>query len=137
MQAGMENTKFEWHGATITIEAIEIARGIRKISLVGRLDVEGTAAADLRLTAFAASARTFTVIDLSGLEFLASIGIGSLVKIAVAAQNRGGRLVLLDPQPNVSRVLAATKIDKVIPVVYGIDRALELFQDVSTASKRT
>jgi anti-anti-sigma factor len=114
------------------IETTEIGPGIRKVSLVGKLDIEGTATVDLRLTAMAATAKVFTIIDLSGVDFLASIGIGALVKIAVAAQNRGGRIVLLDPQPNVSRVLAVTRIDKVIPVVYGISAALDAVQSVST-----
>ncbi len=107
------------------IEIAELGDGIRKVALFGKLDVEGTSAIDLRLTALAATAKTYTIVDMAGVEFLSSLGIGSLVKIAVAAQNRGGRLVLMNPQPNVSKVLEVTRINRVIAVVQGMDAALE------------
>src|SRR5262245_51268358 len=90
----------------------------RKIDLSGRLDIEGASAIDLKLTTLTATEQTFSIIDLSGIDFLASLGIATLVRNAKAARQRGGRMILLNPRPNVAKVLAVTQIDQVIPVCY-------------------
>jgi anti-anti-sigma factor len=104
----------------------DLPDGIRKIDLSGRLDMEGAAAIDLQFTVLTSSDRTFTIVDLAAVEFLASIGISTLVRSAKAAGLRGGNLVLLNPQPNVARVLASTRIDQVLPVCHSFDEACVL-----------
>jgi anti-anti-sigma factor len=68
-----------------------IERGVKKISLAGRMDIPGTEQIDLRLAAETATEKAFVILDLSGVEFLASVGIGALVRSAKALRMRGGR----------------------------------------------
>lgn len=105
----------------LTYEDLE--NGVRKIDLKGRLDIEGANAVDLRFTALAATQRSFLVVDLTFIDFIASLGVATLVRTAKAASLRKGKLVLLNPQPNVAKVLAATRVDQVVPVCTSLDEA--------------
>ena len=98
------------------VEHDDLEDGVRVIRLKGRLDLEGTDAADLKLTSLAAVKKGFVIVDLEGVEFMSSIGISVIVRVARALTRREGRLVLLSPRPNVADVLARTQIDQLIPV---------------------
>jgi anti-anti-sigma factor len=111
----------------------ELPDGIRKIDLTGRLDLEGADAIDLKLTVLVSTQRTFAIVDLAEVEFLASIGIATLVRNAKAVRQRQGNMVLLNPQPNVAKVLSSTRIDQIIPVCYTLDDARALVRTFSTA----
>jgi anti-sigma B factor antagonist len=98
------------------VEHDDFEDGVRMIRLKGRLDLEGAEAADLKLTVLAATRKNFVIVDLDGVEFMSSIGISVIVRVARAVTSRQGRLVLLKPQPNVAEVLMRTQIDQIIPV---------------------
>src|SRR5580704_6136086 len=97
--------------------------GGRKIDLKGRLDLEGANAIGLKFAALAATQKRFVIVDLSAVEFIASLGIAMLVRNAKAAKLREGNLVLLNPQPNVAKVLASTRIDQVLVVCRDLQEA--------------
>jgi len=97
--------------------------GVRKIDITGRLDIEGADAIDLRFTALTSTARTFVIVDMAGVEFLASIGIATLIRSAKAVRLRQGNLVLLNPRPNVAQVLATMRINQILPVFDTLEEA--------------
>src|SRR5580698_6856720 len=90
---------------------------------VGRWDVIGAAAIDLRLSALAGSGRSL-IIDLAQVSFLSSMGIRSIVMSAKAVTLRRAKLVLLSPDSNVEMVLTSTGIDTLVPIHHGLDAAL-------------
>jgi len=102
--------------AKMELEHDDLEGGVRMIRLKGRLDLEGSEAVDLRLTSLVALRKGFVIVDLAGVEFLSSIGVSVIVRVARALMSREGRLVLLGPRPNVADVLARTQIDQIIPV---------------------
>jgi len=102
---------------------IDLEDGIRKIDLKGRLDLEGANAIDLRFTTLTATQKHFIIVDLSGVEFIATLGIATLVRNAKAARLRAGNLVLLSPRANVANVLATTRIDQILPICWNLDEA--------------
>lgn len=87
---------------------------ILKITLTGRLDIEGTQAIDMKFTALTATKKAGILVDMTQVEFLASIGMRTLVSCAKAAANRGGKLVLYRPQPLVKEVLNTSGLDSLI-----------------------
>jgi anti-anti-sigma factor len=89
--------------------------GIKKIDLFGRMDILGSQAIQLKLVSEAASEKAFVILDLSNVEFMASIGIGVLVSIATTLKRRDGKLVVLNPQPVVALVLERT-VQSIIPI---------------------
>ncbi len=95
----------------------DINEKFRRISISGRLDIAGTDAIATQFAALAASAKRCVIVDLSGVSFLASIGIRSLIANAKALQNRGGKMVLLvSDNPSVTMTLEITGIDALIPM---------------------
>jgi anti-anti-sigma factor len=62
-------------------------------------------------------------VDLSDVEFLASIGIRLLMLSAKSIISRGGRMVLLSPTPEVKSVLEITGIPAIIPIYEGLESA--------------
>jgi anti-anti-sigma factor len=64
----------------LTYEDLE--DGVRRISLAGRMDVEGAREVDLKFTSLTASRQAFVIIDLTLVDFLSSLGLGTLVRSA-------------------------------------------------------
>jgi anti-sigma B factor antagonist len=58
------------------------------------------------------------VVDLSGVGFLASIGIRHLVQAAKTLTRRGGRLVLLRPNKAAEEVLTITGTNSLLPIAH-------------------
>jgi anti-sigma B factor antagonist len=75
-----------------------------RIALNGRLDIQGAETIALPLATLS-GAKQNVVIDMSGVSFIASIGIRHLVSASKALTRRGGRLVLLNLTAPVLEVL--------------------------------
>ena len=100
----------------MNLEVADLANGITKIALSGRLDVEGALKIDGQFNDIAKEKKK-VVIDLSDVTFLASLGIRTLITGAKATANNGGKMVLMNPQPNVEKVLRTSRVDTVMPIV--------------------
>ena len=101
----------------------ELENNIRLIKLVGRLDIVGVGAIETRFAGYCAGENPRILVDLSQVEFLASIGIRLLVLNARSITSRGGRMVLLGPIPEVRTVLEVTGIPAIIPIYDGLESA--------------
>jgi anti-anti-sigma factor len=95
------------------------------ITLDGRLDVAGTQAIDMKFTALTATKKASVLVDMSRVSFLASIGMRTLLSCAKAASKRGGKIVLVNPQPLVREVLDRSGVASLIPVYEDIASARE------------
>jgi anti-anti-sigma factor len=101
----------------------ELENNIRLIKLVGDLDIVGVGAIETQFSGYCAGENPRVVVDLSEVEFLASIGIRLLTLNAKAVASRGGRMVLLHPTPDVKSVLEITGIPAIIPIYDGLESA--------------
>ena len=94
----------------------DIGEKLRRISITGRLDVAGTDTVATQLAALAA-AKNSVVVDLTSVQFLASIGIRALISTAKQVQQRGGKMVLVVAGgSSVVMSLEATGVNELIPV---------------------
>ena len=93
----------------------ELDGGVIRIILNGRLDIAGAATIDLRFNTIVGS-RHAVVVDLARVNFLASMGIRLLLTGAKTMQSKGGKMVLLGPEPGVEKALTTAGIDTVIPI---------------------
>ena len=94
----------------------ELDNGITKVTLEGRLDIDGALKVDSEFTKIAGERKNL-LVDLSNVPFIASLGIRTLITGAKATANNGGKLVLLNPQSNVEKVLRTSHIDTVLPII--------------------
>jgi len=101
----------------------ERENNIRVIKLIGKLDIIGVGEIETRFSGYCAGENPRILIDLTGVEFLASIGIRLLVLNAKSITSRGGRMVLVNPTHEVRNVLDVTGIPAIIPVYDGQESA--------------
>jgi anti-anti-sigma factor len=94
----------------------------KKVTLVGKLDIAGAETIDLPLATIAGT-KTSIVIDMTRVDFIASIGIRHLVTAAKAVARGPGKLVLLDPTPLVTEVLATAGLGDFLPIARSEDEA--------------
>jgi anti-anti-sigma factor len=94
----------------------ELDKDIRLIKLTGRLDIIGTGQIETKFSGHCAGDRVRVIVDLSEVDFLASIGIRLLTLTAKSVASRGGKMVLLNPVPDVQSILDVTGIPPIIPV---------------------
>src|SRR5262249_50666867 len=99
------------------LEVADLENGITKVTLSGRLDVEGALKVDSDFNAIAEQKKR-VLVDLSDVTFIASLGIRTLITGAKATTSNGGKTVLLDPQPNVEKILRTSRVDTVIPITH-------------------
>jgi anti-sigma B factor antagonist len=99
------------------MQVADIAQDAVRITLIGRLDIEGAATIDLAFNS-AISSRRGVVVDMSEVSFLASIGIRILILGAKLQQRRGGSLVLLSPHPDAEKVLEMTGVTDLLPIMH-------------------
>lgn len=97
------------------LKVSDAGKGITLVQLTGRLDVAGALAADPAFVEVAGNS-TNVIVDLSQVDFLASLGIRTLVTACKALRAKNGGMVILSPQPNVEQVLRSSGIDTIIPI---------------------
>jgi anti-sigma B factor antagonist len=97
-----------------------------RVALAGRLDLPGVQALELQFTANTAAAKKPAVVDMSGVVFIASLGLRMLLSSAKALRAAGARMVILNPPEPVAEVLRTAGIDQVITVTNDEQMALAI-----------
>ena len=90
------------------------------VAIVGELDVSGAPRVREALLSALSEGAQRVAIDLSGLAFIDSTGLGVLVGAFKRARAQSVDFVLTKPSKSVSRVFEIAGLDKILPV--------ELFQ---------
>ena len=67
------------------------------------------------------------VVNLKGVDYIDSGGLGMLVGLLLAARNRDGELKLASPRKRVKDVLRDTKLDRIFGVYGNNDEAVAAF----------
>src|SRR5215510_10097472 len=101
----------------------ELENGISMIKLIGKLDIVGVGEIETKFAGYCAGDGVRVIVDLTDVDFLASIGIRLLTLTAKSVTSRGGKMVLLNPTPEVERVLEITGIPAIIPVYSYLESA--------------
>ena len=109
------------------ISTEELAGGITKVALDGRLDIAGASEVDLKMNVVAGSARKL-LIDLQHVSFMGSMGLGAIVRPARAVHSRGGKVVLFGPVQMVESVIKSSNIDSILPIYHDLAAALAALQ---------
>src|SRR5229473_4041733 len=68
------------------------------------------------------------IIDLNGVDYIDSGGLGILVGLLVSARNRGGELKLVSPKQRIKELLRRTSLDKIFRVYGNDEEAVAAFR---------
>ena len=98
--------------------------GIMHVALSGRLDIAGTGAIENKFTFQTATKKTAVLVDMSEVTFIASIGMRLLLSNARAQEQRGGKIVLYNPQELVLDALQTAGFEQLISIHSDYDAAV-------------
>lgn len=105
-------------GGSVRIETKSAGYAVAYVN--GRLDLAGVAAVESAISkAVDAAPGGRLALDLSGVPYLASVGLRLLLATARALEKRGGRLVVANPTDDVAMVLAVAGLEKPLRVCAG------------------
>jgi anti-anti-sigma factor len=110
----------------LKVETLE--GGVRCVHLSGRLDLKGTQGVEKEFTAQVAGLKQSVIVDMSKVEYIASIGIRLLLSNVKGLTAAKARMVILKPQQMVDDVLKMAGLDAVIPIEYDVATALEMLK---------
>lgn len=96
-----------------------------RVRLAGRLDTAGVDQIELRFTAAVVAPGRQVVVDMSGVEFVASMGIRLFISSARALQSKGARMALYGASDAVQSVLDTVALDQIMPIASNESQALE------------
>ncbi len=105
------------------LEYSELEGNTCVIALSGRLDIIGTGEIETRFAGYCSVNECRVLVDLSGVDFMASIGIRMLVLNAKSVASRSGRVFILNPTENVRHILDISRIPPIIPIFDSLESA--------------
>ena len=95
---------------------------VAKVS--GDLDIATAPSLREQLVGAVTDGRVHLVLDLTGVGFLDSTGLGVIVGVLKRARTLGGDLRLVCPGTAVRRVFEVTALDRTMPLAMTVDEAL-------------
>ncbi len=107
----------------MNLEVIESTDSITVIKLIGRLDIAGIDQVQLKFLGHTAARKLPTVVDMSEVSFLASLGIRMFVDAAKNIRAAGGHLVLLSPQAHVEKSITASGLHAIMAICHNLEEA--------------
>lgn len=107
------------------LEILRADDAVTHVSLIGRLDMEGVQAIGDRFVFATAPRRKPTIVDLSQVTFMASMGMSLLVGVAKALKPHGARLVVCGAITLVHDALRAAGMHHVMTIVATPEEALQ------------
>ncbi len=96
------------------------------VKLSGRLDTAGVDTVETQFTAATLGNAKSAVVDMSEVDFMASMGIRMLVAAAKRLAGDGDKLVLLNPHEFVDETMKNADLYMLIPVAYSEEEAVTL-----------
>ncbi|MDL5366580.1 STAS domain-containing protein [Xanthomonas sp. NCPPB 2654] len=103
----------------------------QRITLSGRLDTHTYQALDEALAPLLATQITTLVLDLSHLDYISSAGIRSIFKARKVLATREGRVLVVNPQPQIRKVFDVVKavpLNEIFTSVQELDEYLDEMQ---------
>jgi anti-sigma B factor antagonist len=102
------------------------------LTVSGELDYSECAAFRMHIDRILRGAPPATIVDLSGLEYLDSSGLGLLLSLSREYTAAGGRLVLVTNE-TVDSILDLTRLSGIFSIAGDVPQARETIRDTQTA----
>jgi anti-sigma B factor antagonist len=103
--------------AMVGMEVTGISERLTRIILTGRLDTPGVDKIETLFLAAANQGNKSAVVDLSRVEFVASMGIRMFISVARSMRHRKTKLALYGAQSMVNEVFENVSLREIVPIV--------------------
>lgn len=111
----------------LEVQSRQADNGVTVIAPTGRLDVAGAPALKDAVSEAVKNGQPRLVIDLEGVSFVDSTGLGSVIAALKQVRTSKGDLRLAAPNQQVKLVLELTTLDRVFPYYATVEDALTGF----------
>lgn len=111
------------------ITLVDAGADFTHIALSGRVSLDEIGDLDHEFTRQTVVRRKPVLVDLSNVDFMASIGLRILITAAKALSKHDAKLVLYKPQTEVEKVLRTSGFDKIMPIEHDYDKAVQILED--------
>jgi anti-anti-sigma factor len=108
------------------LQLIETSDSLTRVALVGMLDLVGVGQIETKFVAATVARGLPTIVDVSGMTFIASLGMGMLLSGLKGLQRKGAKLVLLKPQRDVANALTVARLTELLPIAENDEQAMQL-----------
>lgn len=108
------------------LKIIQETDALTHVALSGRLDTIGVDEIERSFLAHTASRKKPTIVDLSKVAFIASMGMRMLIHCVNTLHPAGVKMVLLNPQAMTKNALNVAGVTKLIPVAHDFIQAMAL-----------
>ena len=98
------------------MEVAELNDKITKVTLNGRLDTPGVDRIETRFVATLVPAGKNAIVDFSGVEFVASMGIRMLISVARGMRQRQAKLAIYNVPSLVQETFQSVSLSDIIPI---------------------
>jgi anti-sigma B factor antagonist len=104
----------------------EIINNKLVLRLSGDLIGEDNGASVIEVVADAIQKKVMTcIVDISGLRYINSSGIGVLITILTKFRNKGGEVYLMKPSESVQKLLVITKLNAIFQIIQSEEEVLK------------
>lgn len=110
-------------GLKMDMTVINADDELTHVKLRGRVDLDTIGDLDREFTRQTVTRRKDVIVDMSDVDYMASIGLRMLITAAKALDKFGASMVLLNPHPDVEDVLRTAGFDKVMPIEHDLESA--------------
>ena len=94
------------------------------VRLAGSADMDQADALRGALRRVAQGEPNLLVLDLSGLTFICSMALGAMVEAHVSSRHHHGQVRLVNPPPEILKVLVTTRLNSLMPVYPSVEEAV-------------
>lgn len=112
---------------SLEVQTRQVDSGVTVVAPTGRLDVAGAPALKEAISEALKNGQPRVVLDLEGVSFVDSTGLGSVIAALKQIRSSQGDLRLAAPNQQVRVVLELTTLDRVFPYYSTVEEALTGF----------
>jgi anti-sigma B factor antagonist len=112
----------------MNIVKADIENQIKRISIEGEIDVYTSIDLKLELNTLVDDGNKKILIDLEGVTYMDSSGLGVLVALLKRIKQEEGELKLLNLPPSVEKIFELTRLTKFFEIFDEADKAIEAFK---------
>jgi len=117
----------------LTVKTRQTRPGVITVTLLGRLDSQTSGLLDQGIAGILDEPVKTLVLDMQGVDFITSAGIGVIMKARTSLARKGADLALMNLQPQVRKVF---EIIRVLPTLGVFQDERELDEYLGTIQRR-
>lgn len=110
------------------LKVISTNENYTHVALSGRLDIDGVKSIEMQFTSLVGGKELSTIIDMTEVSFMASLGMRMLLSVAKKLRAAGKKVALYNPQPVVREVLETAGFSALMIIENDFEKVMAAIQ---------